>query len=63
MPAGVPVATVAVGSAGGTNAALLAIQILARADESLAKKLHSYKKSMAAKVAQKNSNLQKQLGK
>lgn len=61
MPSGVPVATVAVGSAGGTNAALLAVQILARSNKSLAKKLREYKRSLARKVASKDKALQKKL--
>lgn len=44
MPSGVPVATVAVG--GGLNAGLLAVQILAVADERLAEKLSAYKQKM-----------------
>ncbi len=44
MPSGVPVATVAVG--GGLNAGLLAVQILAVADEGLAEKLSAYKQKM-----------------
>lgn len=39
MPGGMPVATVAVGSAGATNSAYLAMQILARNDESIYNKL------------------------
>ena len=39
MPAGVPVGTLAIGKAGATNAGLLAAQILALADEDLAKRL------------------------
>ena len=39
MPAGVPVATFAIGEAGATNAALYAAAILALSDEALAKKL------------------------
>ncbi len=61
MPAGVPVATVAVGSAGAPNAALLAVQILARADKRLVAKLRSHKKDLARKVARKNQALQKKL--
>jgi 5-(carboxyamino)imidazole ribonucleotide mutase len=61
MPAGIPVATVAVGSSGGTNAALLAVQILARSDAALAAKLRTYKKTMARKVAEKDRALQKKL--
>lgn len=43
MPAGVPVATVAIGSAGAKNAALLAASILAVQDEVLRQKLHAYR--------------------
>ena len=45
MPPGVPVATVAIG--GAKNAAVLAIQILATADDTLAQKLRDYKKELA----------------
>lgn len=47
MPAGVPVATVAMGSAGATNAALLAVQMLAIADASLSEKLRQFKEKQA----------------
>ncbi len=63
MPSGVPVATVAVGSSGGTNAALLAVQILALADKRLATKLKAYKRRLAARVAAKDAALQKRLEK
>jgi len=52
MPPGVPVATVSVGKAGATNAAVLATQILAVADEGLAAVLEGYKKKLATKVEQ-----------
>jgi phosphoribosylaminoimidazole carboxylase PurE protein len=61
MPSGIPVATVAVGSSGGTNAALLAIQILARSDAALAEKFREYKAGLATKVEAKNEALQKRL--
>ncbi len=48
MPAGVPVATVAINNA--TNAALLAIQILALNDTRLQRALQSYKRQLAEKV-------------
>ena len=57
MPAGVPVATVACGSAGPTNAALLAVQILGTADESLRAKFHDYKKELRAKVEKANEKI------
>lgn len=50
MPKGVPVATVALGSHGGSNAALLAVEILALEDSGLRKKLLEYRSAMAAKV-------------
>ena len=49
MPAGVPVATVAINNA--TNAGLLAVQILATSSEDLALALTRYKKGLEAKVA------------
>lgn len=45
MPPGVPVATVAIGSAGAKNAAILAVQILALNDKNLHKKLVDFKKT------------------
>ncbi len=45
MPAGVPVATFAIGEAGATNAALFAIAALANTDESLAKKLEEFRET------------------
>jgi phosphoribosylaminoimidazole carboxylase PurE protein len=50
MPKGVPVATMALGTQGGTNAAILAIEILALRDESLRTKLAAFRAKMAAKV-------------
>lgn len=50
MPAGVPVATVAIGSAGAKNAGILAAQILALRDKTLKEKLLSYKENMADKI-------------
>ena len=47
MPAGVPVATMAVGSHGAKNAALLAIEILALSDSALKVKLEAYRKELA----------------
>ncbi len=52
MPPGVPVATVAVGKAGATNAGVLAAQILAVADPALAARLGDYKRRLAEKVEQ-----------
>lgn len=50
MPKGIPVGTLAIGEAGAINAALLAIAILARYDESLALKLHEYRKNQTNNV-------------
>ena len=47
MPAGVPVATVAIGSAGAKNAAVLAVQMLALGDRALALKLEDLKQRLA----------------
>ena len=50
MPPGVPVATVSIGKPGATNAGVLAAQILALADASIAERISAYKKKLAAKV-------------
>ena len=52
MPPGVPVATVAVGKAGATNAGVLAAQMLALGDPALAQRLEAYKAKLAEKVEQ-----------
>ena len=57
MPSGVPVATVACGSAGPVNAALLAVQILGTADAELREKFHAHKKTLAEKVAKANEKI------
>lgn len=59
MPAGIPVATVAID--GAQNAALLAVQILATEDRSLAEKLLSARKEGAEKVLEKDAKLSKEL--
>jgi len=61
MPAGIPVATMAIGKAGASNAAVLAVQILARGDKALTEKLHEYKKRLARGVEKKDAELQKTL--
>jgi len=53
MPAGVPVATMAIGTAGAKNAAILAAQILAVSDPEVADRLKQFKEDMASKVAAK----------
>ena len=57
MPPGVPVATVAVGKAGATNAGVLAAQILAIGDPEIAKRLVAYKAKLAEKVEQAAARL------
>ena len=63
MPGGIPVACVAIGKAGATNAALLAAQILALADPAMAQRLAEDRKSNAASILAKNDAVQKQFGK
>lgn len=55
MPSGIPVATVAIN--GAANAALLAIQILAVEDASLAEKLDAKRKKDAEKVLAKDADI------
>lgn len=62
MPAGVPVATMGIGKAGASNAAVLAIQILALGDKGLNERLHRYKKQLADKVEQRDEELRKARG-
>src|SRR4051795_5068000 len=50
MPAGIPVATVAIGRAGATNAGLLAVSILALSDNELARKLQSFRDDQTSRV-------------
>jgi len=59
MPAGIPVATVAIGN--GLNAGLLAAQILATADPRLAQEISDYRDGLHAQVTAKDTRLQ-QLG-
>ncbi len=59
MPAGIPVATVAVG--GARNAGLLAIRILAVGERELAQKLESYRGELVTAVAKKNAGLNDKL--
>ncbi len=61
MPPGVPVATVAVGTAGARNAAILAAQILALHDARLAGELKKFKSIQAEMVDNKNQVLRERL--
>jgi len=55
MPAGVPVATVAIG--GARNAALLAVQVLAAADDQLRDRFRAYKERLAREVEEKAARI------
>jgi phosphoribosylaminoimidazole carboxylase PurE protein len=59
MPAGVPVATMAIGKAGASNAAVFAAQILARSDPGLAERLRGYKQQLADRVEERDSEFRK----
>jgi 5-(carboxyamino)imidazole ribonucleotide mutase len=59
MPAGIPVATVAID--GADNAAILAAQILALGDDTLAEKISKMKTDMAEQVIQKDKQLQEKI--
>ena len=52
MPAGVPVATLAIGEAGAANAGILAAQILALSDEALAQRLAAFRAALTDSVAE-----------
>lgn len=60
MPPGVPVATVAIGKPGATNAGVLAVQMLALADPALAARLLGYKEQLAEKVEAAARRLEQQ---
>jgi len=59
MPAGIPVATVAIGKAGARNAGYLAAQILALADPALARRLGEEREENARGVLAKDADLQR----
>ena len=61
MPAGIPVATVAIGKPGATNAGILAAQILALSDAGIAKKMEAHKEKLASGVEEKSKKLQSSL--
>lgn len=63
MPSGIPVATVALGSAGPVNAALFAIQILALSNAELAGKLALHKQKLAEKVDAANKRVNDEIAK
>jgi len=61
MPAGIPVATVAIGKPGATNAGILAAQMIALADASVSRKLEAYKEKLAMGVEEKSRKLKASL--
>lgn len=61
MPAGIPVASVAIGKAGAKNAGYLAAQILSVADPSLADKLRDERAANAEAIREKDAALQESL--
>ena len=61
MPGGFPVATVAVGKAGATNAGYLAAQVLAVTDAALAQRLSVEREERARAVREKDAELQRSI--
>jgi phosphoribosylaminoimidazole carboxylase PurE protein len=61
MPKGIPVATMGLGKMGGTNAALLAVEILSLGDPGLKDKLLAYRARMAARVEASSAKLRQKL--
>lgn len=61
MPAGIPVATVAIGKAGAKNAAYLAVQMLSLGDAQLAQALRDERNANAQEIDAKNAALQESL--
>jgi 5-(carboxyamino)imidazole ribonucleotide mutase len=61
MPAGIPVATMAIDKAGAVNAAIFAAEIIALANPELARRLDQHKKDLALSVQEKNARLQEKL--
>jgi phosphoribosylaminoimidazole carboxylase PurE protein len=60
MPAGVPVATMAIGKAGAANAGIFAVEILARKDTRLSAKLAHFKQELASGVEEKDQKLRRE---
>lgn len=61
MPPGIPVAAVTAGKAGGKNAALYAVSILALGDAALAEKLKEFRRKQTAQVLKADTELQEEL--
>ena len=60
MPGGIPVATVAIGKAGAKNAAYLAVQMMALADDDLAEALKNERAENARKIVEKAESIGQQ---
>lgn len=60
MPGGVPVACTAIGKPGAVNAAILAVEIIAVADDDIARKLVEYKKELQSKVLAKSERVKRE---
>ena len=61
MPPGIPVAAVTAGKAGGKNAALYAVSILALGEAALAEKLKEFRRKQTAQVLKADAELQEEL--
>lgn len=61
MPAGVPVASMAIDKPGAVNAGIYAAEIMATADPELRKRLIAHKEDLARSVAEKNARAQQQV--
>jgi 5-(carboxyamino)imidazole ribonucleotide mutase len=61
MPAGIPVATMAIDKAGAVNAAIFTAEILGLGDAEIARLLVAHKEDLVRGVAEKNAKLQDQL--
>lgn len=61
MPAGIPVATMAIDKAGAVNAAIFAAEIIALSNPELSRRLQQHKEDLARSVQEKNARLQEKL--
>ncbi|HXA56145.1 MAG TPA: 5-(carboxyamino)imidazole ribonucleotide mutase [Candidatus Acidoferrum sp.] len=61
MPAGIPVATMAIDKAGAVNAGIFAAQVLALSDPAIARKIVEHKENLARSVVEKNARLKEQI--
>src|ERR1043165_4516068 len=62
MPAGIPVATVAIGKPGATNAGILAAHIIGVADAGIAQRLQAHKEKLAQGVEEKSRKMKESKG-